>query len=140
MLLRLETIHIDWQLRWSDDVRKINKLPALKLRPIAQVEVLAQCIVLPPAALLDTGTAPQASCPVEIEKPAAAATRDLLEQKMPIQKDRLHTREQRIAAVQMSPSRLNHSNFRIRKEMDGAFEQVLFRNKIGVEDAKKLAL
>ena len=24
--------------------------------------------------------------------------------------------------------------------MDGAFEQVLFRNKIGVEDAKKLAL
>src|SRR5258707_14722046 len=59
---------------------------------------------------------------------------------MSIQKDRLRAREQRIAAVQMTPPRLNHSNFWIGKEMDGAFEQVFFRNKIGVEDAKKLAL
>src|SRR5438132_11050422 len=40
----------------------------------------------------------------------------------------------------MPPPRLDHSNFWIGKEMDSAFEQVLFRNKIGVEDAKKLAL
>src|SRR6476620_12023865 len=59
---------------------------------------------------------------------------------MSIQKNRLRAREQRVAAVQMAPPRLNHSNFWIGKEMDGAFEQVLFRNKIGVEDAKKLAL
>ena len=39
----------------------------------------------------------------------------------------------------MPPPRLNHSDFWIGKEMDGAFEQVLFRNKIGVEDAKKFA-
>src|SRR5262249_2962889 len=60
-------------------------------------------------------------------------------QKMSIQKDRLHPCEQRIAAVQMPPPRLNHSDFWIGKEMDGAFEQVFFRNKIGVEDAKKFA-
>src|SRR5205823_8569474 len=59
---------------------------------------------------------------------------------MSIQKDRLHACEQRIATVQMPPPRLDHSNFWIGKEMDGAYEQVLFRNKIRVEDAKKLAL
>src|SRR5262245_39061613 len=58
---------------------------------------------------------------------------------MSIQKDRLHACEQRIAAVQMSPTGLNHSDLWIGKEMDGPFEQVLFWNKIGVEDAKKLA-
>src|SRR5882757_10499241 len=58
---------------------------------------------------------------------------------MSIQKDRLCACEQRIAAVQMSPPRLNHADFWIGKEMNGAFEQVLFRNKIGVQDAKKFA-
>ena len=53
MLLRLETIHVYRELGWSNDVRKINELPAGELRPIAQIEVLAQRIVLPPAALLD---------------------------------------------------------------------------------------
>src|ERR1700745_3302710 len=58
---------------------------------------------------------------------------------MSIQKNCLHACEQRIAAVQMPPPRLNHSNFWIGKEMDGAFKQILFRNKIGVEYAKKFA-
>src|SRR5262245_8492571 len=40
----------------------------------------------------------------------------------------------------MPPSRLNHSDFWIGKEMDSAFKQVFFRNKIGVEDAKKFAV
>src|SRR4030095_15070612 len=139
MLLRLESIHVHRQLRRSDDVGKINELPARELRPITQIEVLAQSVILPAAALLDAGTTPKPSRPVEIEKPAAAATGDLLKQKMSIQKDRLHPCEQRIAAVQMPPPRLNHSDFWVGKEMDGAFEQVFFGNKIGVEDAKKFA-
>ena len=35
----------------------------------------------------------------------------------------------------MTPPCLNHPDFWIRKEMDGLFEQVLFWNKISVEDA-----
>src|SRR6266481_4810329 len=58
---------------------------------------------------------------------------------MSIQKDRLHPCEQRIAAVQMPPPSLNHSNFWIGEEMDGPFKQVFFWNKIGVEDAKRFA-
>ena len=53
MLLRLEPIHVHRQLRRSDDIREINELPARELRPIAQIEVLAQSIILPAAALLD---------------------------------------------------------------------------------------
>src|SRR5262249_46788456 len=78
-------------------------------------------------------------CSVEIEKPATAATRDLLKQKMPIQKNCLNACEERIPPVQMPPPRLNHPHFGIRKEMNGAFEQVFFWNEIGIEDAKKFA-
>src|SRR5262249_25862572 len=59
---------------------------------------------------------------------------------MSIQKDRLHACEQRIPPVQMTPTRLYHPDFWIREEMDGAFEQVFFRNKIGVENAEKFAV
>jgi hypothetical protein len=58
MLLRLETVHVHRQLRRSDDVGKINELPARELRAIAQIEVLAQSIILPASALLDARTAP----------------------------------------------------------------------------------
>src|ERR1041384_3886982 len=59
---------------------------------------------------------------------------------MTIQKNRLNSCEQGIAPVQMTPAGLNHSDLGISKEMNGAFEQVFFRHKIGVEDAKKFAL
>jgi hypothetical protein len=58
---------------------------------------------------------------------------------MSIQEDRLHACEQGVAPVQMAPPSLNHPDFWIGKEMDGPFEQVFFRNKIRVKDAKKFA-
>ena len=94
MLLRLKPIHVYRQLRGSNDVGEVNELPARELRPIAQIEILTQRIVLPSSALLDARTAPQPGRPIEIEKAAAAATRDLLKQKMSIQKYGLHACEQ----------------------------------------------
>src|SRR5262249_9194266 len=60
-----------------------------------------------------------------------------LKQKMSIQKDGLHTCKEGIPSVQMTPASLDHSNLRIGKEMDRAFKEVLFRHKVGVQDAKK---
>src|SRR5215831_52990 len=137
MLLRLEAIHVHRQLRRSYHIGEINEFPPRQLSPIAQIEVFAQGIILPASALLDAGTPPQPGRPIKIEKSAAAAARDLLKQKMPIQENRLHACEQRIPPVQMPPARLDHSDLRIGEEMDGALEQVLLRNKIGVQDAKK---
>src|SRR6059036_1051357 len=120
MLLRLEAIHVHRQLGRSHNVRKIDKFPARQLGAIAEIEILAQRIILPASALFDTGTPPETSRSIEIEKPAAAAARGLLKQKVSVQKDRLHAREQRIPAIQMSPAGLDHSHFRVSEVMDGS--------------------
>src|SRR6266536_5149383 len=39
----------------------------------------------------------------------------------------------------MSPTRLDHSDFRIGEKINGALEQVGLRNKIGVENTDKIA-
>src|SRR5882724_9195646 len=49
MLLRLEAVHVHRQLGWSDNICKINKLPAHELGAITKVEILAQRISLPPS-------------------------------------------------------------------------------------------
>src|SRR6266481_6737499 len=90
MLLRLEAVHVHWQLRRRYDVGKIDEFPARKLSTITQIEVFAQRIVLPASALLYARTPPQPGRSVEIEKPAATAARGLFKQQMSIQKDRLH--------------------------------------------------
>jgi hypothetical protein len=53
MLLRFKPVHVDWQLRRSNNVGKVNELPARELSPVAQIEVLTQRIMLPSATLLD---------------------------------------------------------------------------------------
>src|SRR4029453_14114048 len=121
MLLGLNPIHIDWKLSGSYHVDQKNKFPARQLRAIAEIEIFTQRVVLPPAAFLDARASPQPGRSIEIEKAAAPAARGLLEQKMAIQEDRLHAGEQRISAIQMAPSRLNHPYFRVGKEMDRAF-------------------
>ena len=99
MLLRLEAIHVHRQLGRSHDVRKIDKFPAYELGAIAEIEILAQRVILPASALLDTRTSPESGRSIEIEKTAAAAASGLLQQKVSVQKDRLHAREQRITAI-----------------------------------------
>src|SRR5439155_21959540 len=111
MLLRLEAVHVYWQLCWSDDIGKINKFPACKLGAIAEIEVLAQGIVLPASTLFDTRTPPEASSSTKIEKSAAAAAGGLLKSEMSIQTDRVHARQQRITAIQMPPGGLDHCYF-----------------------------
>src|SRR5438876_3909237 len=89
MLLRLEAVHVHWQLGRGDNICKIDKFPACELGAIAKVQVLAQRVSLPASTLFNTRTPPETCGPIEIEKPPAAAARRLLQQKMPIQKNRL---------------------------------------------------
>ena len=95
--------------------------------------------MLPAARIRNARFAPETGGPVEIKETPAPAARDLLEEQMAIEKHRLHAGEERIAAVDVPPTRLNHPHFRIGEKMDGGFEQLGLRNKIGVEDADKLA-
>ena len=137
MLLRFEAVHIDGQLGGRHHVRQENKFPARELRAVAQIEIFGQRVVLPASGFLDAGTPPQTGRPVEIKKSPAPAARCLFEQKMTIEEHRLHAGQQRIAAVQMTPARLNHSDFRVGKKMNGAPQQIGRRNKIRIENANK---
>src|SRR5439155_26654887 len=103
MLLRLEAIHVHGQLGRSHNVRKIDKFPAYELGTITEIEILAQCIILPASGLLDVVKSPESGCSIDIEKTAAAAASGLLQQKVSVQKDGLHARVQRITAIQLPP-------------------------------------
>ena len=140
MLLRFEAVHVHRQLGWGHYIRKKNEFPADELRAIAQIQIFRERVVLPAARFLDARAPPKTSRSVEIEKAAAPAAGGLLEQKMSVEKHRLHAREQRIAAIQMPPARLDHADFRVGEKMDRALEQVRLRNKISVENTDKLAL
>jgi hypothetical protein len=120
MLLRLESVHVHWKLSGSHNIGQKNKFPALKLSPIAKIEIFSEGIMLPASTFFNTCAPPEAGGSIEIEKAATPATGGLLEQKMPIEKNCLHAREKRITAIQMPPSGLDHSYLRIGKKMDRA--------------------
>ena len=132
VLLRFETIHVYRQLRRGHHIGQENKSPARKLGSIAKIEILAQGVVLPAAGLLDADAPPQAGRPVEIEKTSTPAPRRLFQQQVAIQKHRLHAREQGIAAIQMSPARLDHANLWIGEKMNGTLEEIARRHEVGV--------
>ena len=140
MLLRLEAVHVHRQLRRRDDVGKEDKFPARELRAVTQIQILRQRVVLPAAGLFDARPPPETGRSVEIEKAAAAAARGLFEQEMAIEKHRLHPREQRVAAIQMAPARLDHPHLRIGKEIDRLAQQIRRRNKIRIENTDEFAL
>src|SRR5713226_1083586 len=140
VLLRLEPIHIDRQFRRRYHIGKKNKFPARELRAVTEIEILAERIVLPAAGFLNAGAAPKSGGTVKIKETTAAAARGLLEKKVSIEEHRLHARKQRVAAIQMAPSRLDHSHFGVGKEVDRALEQLRLRNEIGVENTNEVTV
>ena len=140
VLLRLEAVHVHRQLRRRDHVRKENELPARELRAITQIQIFGERVVLPASRLVDAGAPPQTGRAVEIEETAAAAPGRLLEQKMAIEKHRLHAGEQRVAAIQVAPARLDHSHLRVGEKMDRPLQKIGLRNEIGIEDANEITL
>ena len=68
VLLRLERVHLDRHLGRGDDVRREHEPPAAQLRPVAQVEILGQRVVLPAAGVVDGGAPPDAGGAVEVEE------------------------------------------------------------------------
>ena len=112
----------------------------MDLRAVAQIEILGESIVLPAAAVLDAGAAPEAGGPVEIKEAAAAAARGLLEHEMPIQEHGLHAGEQGVGAVQVAPAGLDHANLGIGEKVDRLAEQVRRRHEVGIKDEDEIAL
>ena len=94
--------------------------------------------MLPTARFLNASLPPQSGGAVEIKKATTAAARSLLENKVTVEEHRLHARQQRIAAIQMPPARLDHADFRIGEEMNRPLKQISWRNEVSVQDANEL--
>ena len=56
-----------------------------------------------------------------------------------VKNDRLHLREQRIFAIDMTPTRLNHSNLRIAEIIHNVFEKIRWGNEVRIENRNQFA-
>ena len=140
VLLRLERAHLDRQFGRRHDVGQEDEPPAGELRPVAQVQILGQRVVLPAAGRLDGGAPPDAGRAVEVEEAAAALAPAVLQHEMAVEQQRLQPGEQRMAAVGVPPARLHHAHARVREDPDGALEEIRRRREVGVEDRDQIAL
>ncbi|MDE2974994.1 MAG: hypothetical protein OXU64_09815 [Gemmatimonadota bacterium] len=85
-----------------------DETPARHLRPVADVEVLGQRVVMPSARVRERLGAPHPCRPVELEEPSAAVSSPLLHQEVPVQQKRLGAGQPRFALVEVVPAGLHH--------------------------------
>src|SRR5438105_13220026 len=95
--------------------------------------------MLPAARLFNARFSPEPGRSVEVEKATAARARGLFENEMAVEKHRLHSGEQGIAAIQMAPTRLNHPHFRVGKEIDRLAQQMRRGDNIGIENTNEFS-
>src|SRR5262245_45428840 len=108
MLLRLEAVHFDGDFGRRDDTRDEHESPAAKLRPVAEIEVFGQRVMLPPARFVYGGASPDPGRAVEVEEPARTIAAAVLEHEMPVEQDRLDLGEERVVLVDVPPPGLHH--------------------------------
>ena len=122
-----------------DDVREEMELPSAQLSAIAEVEILGQRVVLPTARIVDRLSAPHAGRTVEVEEVLRAVAPAVFEDEVPVEQDRLDSRQQRIVLVDVAPARLHHTDLGVGEVVDGALQEVGSWNEVGVEDRDELA-
>ena len=118
MLLRLEGVHLDRQLRRRDVIGQEDELPAAQLRAIAEIEIFGQRVVLPAAGVADRLAPPDARRAVEVEEAPAAIAAAMLEHEVRVEKDRLDLGEERVVLVDVPPPRLHHRDFGVAEVVD----------------------
>src|SRR5207245_6646485 len=107
-LLRLERGHLDRQLRRALHILQVLELPPHQLRPVAQIRIFRQGVMLPPPRSRDRLPPPHPRRPIKIEEHSSTAPSSMLQNKVPIQQNRLHLCPEAVVSVQLSPIRLHH--------------------------------
>src|SRR5438132_2221489 len=95
--------------------------------------------MLPYASGFDRHAAPDAGGSVEVEKAAGVVTPAVLNHEVAVQNDGLHLRQERILAIDVTPSRLHHADLRIAEIVHNIFEKVRRGNEIRVKDSDQLS-
>src|SRR5207249_4591687 len=81
------------------DLGGIGETPARELRPVREIEVLGEGVVLPAARLSDALAPPQAGGAVEVEVAAGSLASGVLDPEVPVEEQRLDPRQGRVFAV-----------------------------------------
>src|SRR5207247_9827973 len=109
------------------------------LRAISYIGVFGLRIVLPSARAFDCGPPPNACRAVEVEESSGEMTSAVFDDEVAVKNHRLHLREQRIFAIDMTPTRLNHSNLRIAEIIHNVFEKIRRGNEVRIENRNQFA-
>jgi hypothetical protein len=100
--LGLERPHLDRELSGRNRIVDEHEAPAAQLRPVGQVEVLGQRVVLPTARIVDARAPPDPRGAVEVEKPARPVARRVLDDEMAVQQ-RLRRRPRSAGGIGVLP-------------------------------------
>src|SRR5262245_26255950 len=138
MLLGLKAIDVDGKFGRHDGLGQINEPPTFHLRPVAEVEVFSQCVVVPAPRIRYARFAPDTGGAIEVKKSSAATSSGLFEKEVPIEEERLHFGEQRIVAVQVAPAHLHHPDTRVGKVINGPSQCARRRHEISVKNEDEL--
>ena len=109
-------------------------------RPVAEIEVLGQRVVLPTAGVGDRRLAPDAAGAGEVEEPAGGVAHAVLDQMVPVEHERRNARENGVRTVDMPPACLDHRDLRVVEVRKNAAQERGRRNEVGVEESHELAL
>ena len=139
MLLGLEGVHFHGEFGWRGDFLQEYEALAPELRPVAQVEVLGQCVMLPAAGRFDALPAPDPRCPIEVEKPPRPVPGSVFHYEMAVQHDRLDPCQDRVAPVEIGPSGLYQAHPIVTEPVHGVPEEVRRRDEVGVENRDERA-
>ena len=127
------------QLGWHTHVIAERKAPTRHLRPVADVQVFRERVVLPAARVNDCLPAPQPRRTVEVEEAAAAAASPLFDQEVAVQEERLGAGQPRFVFVEVVPAGLHHADAGIRHGGKQVFEEAGRGDEVGVEDEDVVA-
>src|SRR4029077_4176620 len=84
--------------------------------------------------------APDACGAIEIEKSAAAGAGAVFDDEMAVEQDGFDLREERVIAIEVSPTSLRHADFGILEIRNGAADAIGFGDEVGVEDGDEFAV
>ncbi len=107
--------------------------------PIAEIGVFRKRVVFPATGRFDRLAPPDACRSIEIEEAARQMTSAVLDHEMAVQDHRLDLRQQGILAIDVAPSRLDHSHFCIAEIIHYIFEKARPRREVCIEDCDQFA-
>jgi len=124
----------DRQLLRDDQVFDVGGPPAAQLRAVAEVQVLGQRPRAPAARVQDRGPAPHPGRAGEVGEIAVLRPHRLLDQEVKVDRHRLQPSEQRVALVEMTPTRLRECDRGVVECADRPPQKIRRRDEVGVED------